>query len=131
MSSISNVIPNIPPYRVTADDLPDADKKTRQAIEPLLDALNRTLATIGLAFNALTIPDPKSSSFTTDSTGKATLTVSMLITPMEVWLTKLKPRSGSINAVYSMAVVPQSMGATLSFFGLAASTTYDFTVRYF
>ncbi len=33
-------------YYLTADDLPEADKKTLAAIQPLLDALNRTLGTL-------------------------------------------------------------------------------------
>lgn len=43
---------SIPPYRVTPEDLPELDKKTREGLRPLLDALNITVQQLVAADSA-------------------------------------------------------------------------------
>lgn len=44
--------PQIAPFRVTPDDLPDLEKATRNGLEPLLYALNDTLSQLVPVINA-------------------------------------------------------------------------------
>lgn len=119
---------SLPNYRVTEDDLPDMDKKTKHALEPLLSGLNRTLTAIVTVLNSLPFPEKRISSITTDGTGHATVSLKLDGSPaQEVWLSAIAPAP---VAVFSMVPTPIRSGAQLDFYGLAASTTYKFTVRY-
>lgn len=119
---------SLPSYRVTEEDLVDADKKTKRGVEPLVSALNDCLARVIAALNSLALPTAKTAYFTTDSSGSASVALAGLnVTPKEVYLTYLQPAP---TAVYSVGWTPAANGAAVVFFGLAASTTYTFTVRY-
>lgn len=129
----------IPAYRVTPEDLPDADQKTRTAIRPLLERLNRCLTAVIALVNQLAASagSSRSASFTTDGSGNATVTLGALaVTPKELWITALTPlsTSGQPKALGSSFAppgwFPTTSGATLSFDSLSANTTYAFTARY-
>lgn len=121
---------NLQWYRITPDDLPDADKKTQRALGPLLEALNRALTNIIQVLNTLTLPLPKASAFTTDAAGGAQIDLKLTSTPTELWVSSLVPTQGAISAVYASSWIPLTAGARLLFVGLAASTTYSLKVRY-
>lgn len=121
---------SLPAFRVTSDDLPDADKKTMRAVQPLLDALNRCLTAAIQVLNGVDLPAPKASSFTTDSSGVAYVDLKLDTTPSELWVTGLTQAEGVMNFVYGYSWIPLTKGARLLFIGLAASTTYSLKVRY-
>lgn len=121
----------VPAYRVTPDDLPDADKKTKRALEPLLDALNQTLTLLVTTANALSQPTMKATSFTTASNGAAYVSLGLASVPTDLWVTGLTPSDGStLDSVYSVAWIPINQGAQLLLQGLAPLTTYNLRVRY-
>lgn len=122
---------NVPAYRVTEDDLVDADKKLKRGLGPLLDALNRSLTAAVQALVALALPTPMSVTFSTDNTGVATVTLLPGSPIKECWVTALTPTSGSITTVWSVSTTPKPKGVQLVFRGLAHLTTYALTVRYF
>lgn len=127
---MNNTSNNVPAYRITSDDLPDADKKTLSAIAPLLEALNRSLTAIIATLPGLSNPSTKSSSFTVPASGPAVVKLKLGAPAKEVWVSALTQSGGSISAAYSMASIPTNDGAQLSFFGLTPAATYNFTVRY-
>ena len=121
----------LPAYRVTSDDLVDADKKVARGVGPLLDALNRCLTPIITVVNALSLPTAKVTTFTTSANGSAYLALGVGAPMTDVWVTGLTPSDGStLDTVYSMSWVPTSAGAQLLFVGLAPLTTYNVRVRY-
>ena len=122
---------NVPQYKITTDDLPDADRKTQRGIGPLLDALNRCLGAVTLLLNALTLPTIKAATFTTAANGAAYLTLGQLaVTPKDLWVTSLTPKSGTLDSVWSFSWVPATSGAVILFVGLEPLTTYAARVAY-
>lgn len=121
---------SLPTYRLTGEDLPDADKKTKAAIDPLLSALNVCLARVITALNSLEVPALKTTSFTTTDLGAAYVDISTGTPPGEVWVTSLVPNAGILDTVYSMSWVPTAAGVRLLFVGLYPLTTYALKVRY-
>jgi hypothetical protein len=121
----------IPAYRVTPEDLPDADQKTKSAIRPLLERLNRSLGLVITALNALSAPAPKTTTFITDALGGALVTLGNLErTPAELWQTALTPQTGTLTSGITPAWIPTTNGARLTYAGLSADTTYSVTLRY-
>lgn len=122
---------SLPAYRVTEEDLPDANKQLRDAIRPLLDRLNRSLTLVITALNSVFAPGKRTATFIADGSGNATLSLgSLSVTPAELWCTALTLQSGSAPASYSMTWIPLTAGATVYFTGLTANAAYRFTVRY-
>ena len=124
--------PSVPAYRVTTDDLVDADKKLQRGIGPLLDALNRCLTAVIAGTNALlaSTPSAKAVSFSTATNGAAYVTLGLGVPAQDVWVTGLVPQSGTLDSVYSMSWVAQPAGAQLLFVGLVPLTTYSLRVRW-
>jgi len=122
---------NVPQYRITPEDLVDADKKTARALGPLLDALNRTLPGTIASLVALENPSLMSVSFTTDNAGAATVKLGPGAPMSELWVTALLPKTGTLTTAWSMSWIAQPKGARLLFQGLAHLTTYSLKVRYF
>lgn len=121
---------SISSFHITDDDLPDADKKTRRAISPLLDALNRCLGPLSMAFAALVVPSELSTKFITAPNGSAYLTIGVGQPIARAWIGALTPLSGTIDSVWSMSFVPTSNGAQLLFVGLTPLQTYNVTVMW-
>jgi hypothetical protein len=122
---------SLPAYRITEEDLPDADKRLRDAIRPLLDRLNRSLTLVITALNAAFAPGKRLATFTADGSGNAAVTLgSLSVTPAELWCTALVLSDGSAPTSYSMTWIPLTAGATVYFTGLTANLAYSFTVRY-
>lgn len=115
----------IPSYKITGDDLPEMDSKTLRAIGPLLDALNLCLTTAINVLNTIVLPQAKSSTFTTDSTGAATITLTLTSKPQNLWLSA-PPQA---TTVYSMTwIATSTTGVKVSFLGLTPQTKYNFTI---
>jgi hypothetical protein len=121
---------SVPAFRVTPDDLVDADKKTKAALGPLLDALNRCLSNVIVALNSFAQPTPRAASFVTDEVGAAYVDVLPGVPMKELWVTALQPQTGVLSSVWSMSWIPQDQGARMLFVGLAPYTTYAVKARY-
>lgn len=50
-------MPSVSPFRLTGEDLPDLDKKTRDGLQPLFDALNVTMGQLVPSYNATPTED--------------------------------------------------------------------------
>lgn len=120
----------LPTYRVTAEDLVDAEKKTARALGPLLDALNLTLSRVISALNTIALPNLKAGTFTTAENGAAYVDLGLSAPATELWVTSITPQGGTLDSVWSMAWIPRAQGARLLFDGLAPLTTYAYKVRF-
>jgi hypothetical protein len=121
---------SVPQFRITTDDLPDADKKFKRAIEPLLEALNRTL---GSAVKDLVQGDsatPLVTSFNAAANGAAYLQIGVGQPIKEIWVSWLEPKAGQLATVWSMSPTATSSGALLLFQGLAPNAAYTVKLRY-
>ncbi len=56
---------SVPTYRISNEDLPDLDKKNKEALQPLIDNLNNTLGQVVPAVNAIVAIDKRDITFTT------------------------------------------------------------------
>lgn len=123
-------VSTISPFRFTPDDFDTLDKKTRDGLLPLLDALN-TFAQQVVAFSQGVAPVGQTfGTFSTDGAGEAELTVKPLTVnrPTAVYLDALQPRDGSISAPYSFAWQFVGAGVSASFTGLDPNTKYTFAL---
>jgi hypothetical protein len=113
-----------------AGRLPDGDKKFKRAIEPLLEALNRTLGLLVKNFGQTTNPASLVTEINTSPTGSAYCVVNVGFPISELWITALAPLKGQLITVWSQSWLPQGTGAQVLFVGLAPNTTYKLTLRY-
>lgn len=120
----------VPPYRVTGDDLPDADKKTQRALEPLLESLNRVIGSLVGAVNSFFQPKLKEASFTTDAYGGSFVDLKLGAPATELWLTAIASGGNIVTTGYAFSWIAQPQGVRLLFVGLSASATFQFKVRY-
>lgn len=126
----------VPAYRLTSEDLPDADKKTARAISPLLEALNRCLTSVIATLNALQQPATKATAFTCDAAGSAYVDLKLGMTPTDLWVSGLTQLvvagapSDAINFLWNSSWIPRPGGARMLFIGLGPGLTYSLRVRF-
>lgn len=122
----------ISPYRVTPDDLPDLDGKTRDALAPLLDSLNITLAQLVQALAAQPSETPLSSTFTSGASGTAYVDLRPTFprTPRSLVVDQLRLSDDTpVLTVWSFTwTVTQSGIVRALFVGLAAEAKYNLAV---
>lgn len=124
----------ISPFRLTPDDLEGLDKKTRDGLGPLLDALNVFCQQVTQFSAGVTAPISTTGTFSTDAGGSAYVVIKSQTTTQPVSVVvdqvRLVDSTDDLGAVYSFSW--QLIGANIRglFQGLAASTKYAFTVSY-
>lgn len=119
-------------YRVTPEDLPDLDRKTRWGLRPLLDKLNTVLQPLVSAANTPSDVVTTLTSFTTTALGAAYVELSNPITsrPRCVLVAELQRLDAlPIDSVYGFWWTRTPTGIRGLFVGLNATTTYLYTLR--
>lgn len=125
---------SLSPFRITPEDLPDLDSKTRNGLAPLLDALNVSVQQLFAAAQAVPAEQSFKTSFTSDAGGLATVSFSPQL-PQAVSKAQLdwfqRSDRAPITTVYSFSMNRTDSGLSqLLFAGLSASTKYDLSVTF-
>lgn len=121
----------VAPFRLTPEDLPDLDKKTREGLVPLLEALNSTLQQLVATANGTAQSKTITSTFTSGPLGTAYVDIA----PSPI----AKPFSAELNQIYRTDLEPMTTPFSLSwqmtatvarllFAGLANNTEHRVTV---
>ncbi len=123
---------SVAPFRVTPEDLPDLDKKTRNGLQPLLDSLNVTLNQLVPAINS-TAAEPKNAagSCITDENGSVYIMARPTTSypPKAVYLDQLAlPNGGDISTVFGFTWQLTQNYVRVLLVGLLPSTTYRYTL---
>lgn len=121
----------ISPYRLTVEDLPDLDSKTRNALQPLLDALNTTLPQLVDAVSAQ--PPTKTVTSRFESTAAGSAYVDYVTAPVaratSVSVDHIQRVDGvDMAAPYSMTWQLTAAGVRLLFVDLDVSSQFELTV---
>lgn len=122
---------HVSPFRLSPDDLPDLDNRTRNGLLPLLDALNITLQQLVQQAQVIPDSDTRSFPFTTDATGMATIDITPRISTraMSVVVNQLFLEDETpITFPYSMTWIHITAGVQLLIVGLGVSTKYQLRV---
>jgi hypothetical protein len=122
----------ITPFKVTPDDLPDLDKKTRDGLAPLLDALNVSIQQLVNAQGLRASEQVVKSNFNSDSGGSAYVDIKPTL-PQPVTSVSLgwfqRDDRQPMTSVYSFSTTALDSGLVrLYFVGLDVSSKYNFTV---
>lgn len=123
---------SVPSYRVTLDDLPDLDSKTREALRPLLESLNDTLQRLVQLAQPVTSVITPLSTFTADAAGAAYATIRnpLLVTPECVQVANFfREDDLPIDVAYGFWWTPVTVGIKVLFSDLEPGTTYSFSTR--
>lgn len=123
----------VSPYRVTPEDLVDLDSKTRNALVPLLEALNVTLPqlvqAVALAGNTQTM----SGTFAAEAGGSAYVDVTpkQVVRPYSVVLDFIRRTdSQPMATAHAFSWLPTPAGVRLLFIGLDPGRGYSFGVTF-
>lgn len=114
----------VSPYRLTVEDLPELDNKTREGLQPLLNALNVTL---GQVVQALQV-QPSGRLFDLDVTADDVGGVEVALTmprPTSVTVEQLRRFDGqSISTAYGMSWIAIAEGIRVTLVGLMPDVRY-------
>jgi hypothetical protein len=122
---------NVSPFRLTQDDLSGLDRKTRDGLQPLLDALNITLAQLVQAANLTAPVGATAGTVVSDASGAASLIVKPTVPqkPSSVSLAQLRlADGGDIADVFSMSWLAIGANVRIVFQGLQPATKYAFVL---
>ena len=122
----------ISPFRLTPDDLPGLDKKTREGLQPLLDALHITIQQLVQEAAAAPTTKELSSTFQSSATGTAFVDFNPApLTRVRSLVVDQIRRSDSapMTTAYAMTWEPQASGVMRALFvGLDANANYYLAV---
>lgn len=118
----------IVPYRITPEDLVDLDAKTRDALIPLIDAINRTLSSLVAQAQSVRREKELESTFETGTAGTAYVDFnpSPIRDARSLTVDQIR-RSDSVDMTlaYGMSWYPLASGAIRALFtGLDPSVSY-------
>jgi len=121
----------VSPYRVTLEDLEGLDKKTAEALAPLIDALNQTIQQLVDAAQTAPSSQTVSTFFNTDSSGNAYVDVTpkLVTKAWDVSVNQIRRKdSQAMTSVYSMSWDWASENVRMLFVGLDVDSAYSLTV---
>ena len=121
----------ISPYRIVAEDLEGLDKKTREGLAPLLDALNQTIQQLVASSQSSPASQTVSTLFNTDGTGNAYVDVTpkLATKAYSAEVNQMRRQDSTpITSVWSWSWDWASENVRLLFIGLDMSAQYSLTV---
>ena len=119
------------PFKVTPDDLQALDGKTRDGIQPLIDALNTTLQQVVQALQQQPTTATTTSTFVVEDTGTVYVDIApkLQTQPYSVVVDQLVRSDGEAQtATWSWTWTNLANGVRLLFIGLEPATKYSLTV---
>lgn len=119
------------PFRLTAEDLAELDTKTRNGLQPLLDALNETLGQLVNVTNSARTSVFNSGTFETDSAGSAYVYITRPATKPTVVLDAFLGLvdGGDVSSVYGFSWQLIGNNVRALYVNLTPETKYSFTVE--
>jgi hypothetical protein len=125
---------NTSAFYITAEDLPDLDKKTKVALQPLLDALNRTLGSLVPQANEVPEREYKTLNVAVNSLSSTFPIIfkSSVVSPKSVILSNIRPISPGHDlsipfVVQGWTITSKGLISITSITGLLPNEAYSLT----